>query len=62
MWYINSMEEWRIIKDFPNYSVSDFGNVKNNKTNRIMKLSITPFSHLKRPFYMKNLSYNGCFK
>jgi len=34
------MEEWRIIKDFPNYSVSNFGNVKNNKTNRIMKLNV----------------------
>jgi hypothetical protein len=34
------MEEWRPIIDFPNYSVSNFGNVKNNKTNRIMKLSV----------------------
>ena len=34
------MEEWHIIQDFPNYCVSNFGNVKNNKTNRIMKLSI----------------------
>jgi len=35
-----SIEEWRVIKDFPNYSVSDLGNIINNKTNRIMKLSI----------------------
>jgi hypothetical protein len=34
------MEEWRIIKDFPNYSVSNFGNVMNNKSNRLLKLSI----------------------
>ena len=34
------MEEWRLINDFPNYSVSNFGNVKNNKTNRIMKLNV----------------------
>lgn len=40
MWYIHIMEEWRIITDFPNYSVSNFGNVKNNKTNRIMKLNV----------------------
>ena len=25
------MEEWRSISDFPNYSVSNFGNIKNNK-------------------------------
>lgn len=30
-------EEWRIIKDFPKYSVSNKGNVKNNKRGRIMK-------------------------
>lgn len=34
------MEEWRVINDFPNYSVSNFGNVMNTKTNRMMKLSI----------------------
>jgi len=32
------MEEWRIINDFPNYSVSNFGNIMNNKTDKIMKL------------------------
>jgi len=34
------MEEWLVINDFPNYSVSNFGNVKNNTTNKIMKLTI----------------------
>ena len=32
------MEEWRIINDFPNYSVSNLGNVMNNKTNKLLKL------------------------
>ena len=32
------MEEWRVINDFPNYSVSNFGNVMNNKTNKPLKL------------------------
>jgi hypothetical protein len=32
------MEEWRVINDFPNYSVSNFGNVMNTKTNKILKL------------------------
>ena len=31
------MEEYRIIQGFENYSVSNLGNVKNNKTNRILK-------------------------
>ena len=31
------MEEYRDIKDFPNYQVSNFGNVKNKKTNKILK-------------------------
>ena len=30
-------EIWKLIKDYPNYSVSDLGNVKNNKTGRILK-------------------------
>ena len=34
------MEMWRIIKDFPNYSVSNFGNVINNKSNKLMKLCV----------------------
>jgi hypothetical protein len=31
------MEEFRLIKGFENYSIGNFGNVKNNKTNRILK-------------------------
>ncbi len=34
------MEEWRAIKEFPNYSVSDCGNVKNNITNKLMKINV----------------------
>jgi len=34
------MEEYRIIKEYENYSVSNFGNVKNNKTDRILKPKI----------------------
>ena len=35
------MEEWKQIIDYPNYSVNNFGNVRNNKTGRILK----PQSH-----------------
>jgi hypothetical protein len=34
------MEEWQEIINFPNYSVSNFGNVKNNKTNKLMKINV----------------------
>ena len=34
------METWRVIKNFPNYSVSNFGNIINNKSNKLMKLCI----------------------
>ena len=30
------MEEWKVITDFPNYSVSTMGNVKNNKNGNIL--------------------------
>lgn len=31
------MEEYRIIEGFEKYSVSNLGNIKNNKTNKILK-------------------------
>lgn len=33
-------EEWKIIEEFPNYSISNMGRVRNDKLNRIFKLSI----------------------
>jgi hypothetical protein len=30
------MEEWKQIKDYPNYSVSCFGNVRNDKTGKLL--------------------------
>jgi len=50
------MEKWRIIEDFPNYSVSNLGNVKNNKTNRIMKLNV------KGGYYHVSLTNEDCKK
>jgi hypothetical protein len=34
------MEEWRKIDEFPNYNVSNFGNVMNIKSNKILRLNI----------------------
>lgn len=31
------MEEWKQLVGYPNYNVSNFGNVKNNKTNKLLK-------------------------
>jgi len=39
------MEDWRIINDFPNYSVSNFGNVMNTTTNKRMKLNVNTGYH-----------------
>jgi hypothetical protein len=51
------MEEYKIIEGFENYSVSNFGNVKNNKTGRILKQA------LKRDgYYGVVLSKNGKVK
>ena len=30
-------ETWKVIKNFPNYEVSTYGNVKNIKTGKILK-------------------------
>ncbi len=31
------IEEWKIIQNYKNYSVSNFGNIKSNKTNKLLK-------------------------
>ena len=36
----DEIEVYKQIDDFLNYSVSDFGNVKNNRTGRILKPDI----------------------
>lgn len=34
------MEQWRTIKDYPNYSVSNYGRVRNDKRNKLMGFEI----------------------
>ena len=34
------MEKWQTINEFPNYDISNFGNIINNTTNKIMKKNI----------------------
>lgn len=48
------MENWKKIPDYENYEVSDFGRVRNVKTNRILKLRLVGSG-----YYSVNLSKNG---
>jgi hypothetical protein len=41
------MEEWKVISDYPNYSVSSFGNVRNDKKNKILKPFINHWGYYK---------------
>ncbi len=50
------MEEWKEVIDFPNYSVSNLGNVK-NKSNLILKPNI-----LSNGYYQHRLSKDGNYK
>ena len=49
-------EEFRNIEDFDNYEISNLGNVRNKKTNKILKQSICD------GYYKINLSKNGTIK
>ena len=51
------MEEWKEIVDYPNYMVSNFGNVKNIKTDKILKAGINSSG-----YYVINLCKNGKVK
>jgi hypothetical protein len=55
------MEEWRQIKGFENYSVSDFGNIKNNITNKVLHLFTFKMPNINALFIKKNntkINYN----
>lgn len=39
------MEIWKTITDYPNYQVSNYGNIKNIRFNRILKCTITPYGY-----------------
>ena len=48
------MEQYKIIKDFPNYEVSNFGNIRNIKTGKILKPGING-----RGYYTVSLRNDG---
>lgn len=48
------MENWKVIDEYPNYSVSDFGNVRNNKRGKLLNPSRNTWG-----YYAVNLHKNG---
>lgn len=42
-----SSEEWVVIEDFPNYAVSDQGDIYNMKIDQVMSISYTNYGHTK---------------
>lgn len=50
-------EEWKLINDYNNYSVSNLGRVRNDKTGRILKCSLNKDGYL-----FVGLSKNGIVK
>jgi hypothetical protein len=46
------VEEFRVIKGFQNYEISNFGNVKNNKTGRILKPGINSHGYKNVTLYI----------
>jgi len=51
-------EIYKEIKDFPNYCVSNLGNVKNNNTNKILKQRIKKNGYLEVQLSKLNKSYH----
>ena len=39
-------EEWKEIKDFDNYLISNYGNVKNKKTNKVFKKTLNHYGYI----------------
>ena len=39
-------EIWKVIEDYPNYSISNLGNLRNNKTMALRAKSILPSDYV----------------
>jgi len=51
-------EEYKMIQDFENYEISNLGNVRNKKTNKILKQSKGTDGYYKVSLYQQNKHYN----
>jgi hypothetical protein len=45
------MEEWKQIIEYPNYSISNFGNVRNDKTGKILKQDLNTYGYSRVTLY-----------
>ena len=54
---MNLNEIWRDIPDYPNYQISNLGNVRNIKTGRILKPRMTKGGYLQVHFEMNGRNY-----
>ena len=52
------MEEYKIIKDFENYEVSNLGNVRNVKTGRIIKQQLDKYGYCRLNLYKNEKRHN----
>ena len=58
------MENWKVINDFPDYEVSDLGNIRNIKTQKILKphksyyLKMPGYEKYKVKLYKDKKAYN----
>lgn len=52
------MEEWALIPEFPDYSVSTEGRVRSDRSNRIMALTHNQFGNLKVALFQDGRQYN----
>ena len=48
------MEQWKVIDEYPKYSVSTFGRVKNNATGKLLAQSISNWGYCRVAIYADN--------
>lgn len=48
-------ETWRVVNDYPNYSISDLGNIKNNNNNQLKKTFQNSRGYLTVSLYKNNV-------
>ena len=52
------MEQWRPIENYDNYEISNYGHVKNIKTNTLLKPNINTSGYLDVSLYKNNVRTN----
>ena len=48
------MEQWKVIDEYPKYSVSTFGRVNNNDSGKILSQSISNWGYCRVAIYADN--------